>query len=94
MTYKDFVWFSKSFEYGTYAQTQRTIDIMYSLLMPTANYLYPHQALIPWPMFLHTESHRQKSERVLVFSELGISGAAAAVVAYLIRKNHWTLKVL
>ena len=39
------------------------------------------------------ESHRKKSERVLVFSDLGISRAATAVMAYLIKQKQWSLKV-
>ena len=40
-----------------------------------------------------TESNRKKSERILVFSELGISRAAAAIIAYLMKRNKCTLKV-
>ena len=40
-----------------------------------------------------TEAARQKSERVLVFSELGISRAPVACIAYLMKKNKWTLQV-
>lgn len=39
------------------------------------------------------ESRRKKSERVLVFSELGISRAATAAIAYLIKGKQWSLKV-
>ena len=39
------------------------------------------------------EEHRKKSERVLVFSELGISRAATAVTAYLIHRNKCSFKV-
>ena len=39
------------------------------------------------------EDHRKKSERVLVFSELGISRAATAVMAYLIHRNKCSFKV-
>lgn len=39
------------------------------------------------------ETHRKKSERVLVYCELGISQAATAVIAYLIKRNHCSLKV-
>jgi serine/threonine/tyrosine-interacting-like protein 1 len=38
------------------------------------------------------EDHRKKSERVLVFSELGISRAATAVMAYLIHRNKCSFK--
>ena len=43
--------------------------------------------------YLHSESHRKKSERVLVFSELGVSSAAVVTIAYLMKKNLWSLKV-
>eukprot|EP00731_Ephydatia_muelleri_P023673 Em0015g1256a len=39
------------------------------------------------------ESHRNKSERVLVFSEMGVSSAAVITIAYLMKKSHWSLKV-
>ena len=42
---------------------------------------------------LFSESHRKKSERVLVFSEYGRSRAVTIVMAYLIKKNKWTLQV-
>ena len=45
-------------------------------------------------IMLFSEAHRKKSERVLVFSEHGRSRAGTAVMAYLIKKNKWTLKVL
>ena len=44
-------------------------------------------------MFACAETHRKKSERVLVYSELGISRAATAVMAYLIKRNNCTLEV-
>ena len=46
-------------------------------------------------LIYHTylEAARQKSERVLVFSELGISRAPVACMAYLMKKNKWTLQV-
>lgn len=39
------------------------------------------------------ELHRIKSEKVLVFSEMGVSSAAVVTIAYLMKKNHWSLKV-
>ena len=41
-----------------------------------------------------SEARRKKSERVLVFSELGISRAATAVIAYLIQRNKCSLQVI
>ncbi|XP_065893320.1 serine/threonine/tyrosine-interacting-like protein 1 [Dysidea avara] len=42
-------------------------------------------------IYSYIEAARQKSERLLVFSELGISRAPVACIAYLMKKNKWTL---
>lgn len=51
------------------------------------------RATIPAMVCVGAEEHRKKSERVLVFSELGISRAATAVIAYLIHRNKCSFKV-
>ncbi len=43
--------------------------------------------------YTYAETQRKNSDRVLVFSELGVSRAATAVTAYLMKRNKWSLKV-
>ncbi|XP_064392267.1 serine/threonine/tyrosine-interacting-like protein 1 isoform X2 [Halichondria panicea] len=38
------------------------------------------------------ETQRKKSDRVLVFSELGISRGATVIIAYLMKRQKWSLK--
>ncbi len=43
--------------------------------------------------FYAPETQRKKSDRVLVFSELGISRGATVIIAYLMKRQKWSLKV-
>ena len=44
-------------------------------------------------MSVCTEERQKHSERVMVYSQCGISRSAAAVTAYLMYTKKWTLKV-
>ena len=51
--------------------------------------------ILPMPFVFYTpETQRKKSDRVLVFSELGISRGATVIIAYLMKRQKWPLKVM